>query len=162
VTDGEEGPGVVTGPGQADDSGGPYLAVAVLCEKVLREVDGTSSLIRMVDRVTLSAAGPEPPKDMPPHTVEFVLVVLLRGGRAKGRDQVILTLEQPSGQRSHLGTFPVVFEPEERGTQLNVNLRLDIEQEGLHWIDLELQSARRLLSRVPLRALYAPFTHPQG
>jgi len=121
------------------DTGGPYLAIATLCEKVLLEGDGTSSLIRVVDRVNVQSMGPEPPAQMPPWSVDLVLVLLLRGGQAKGRDQVVLTMEQPSGQRSHLGTFPLAFEPEERGTQINVNLNLEIEQEGLHWIDLEMR-----------------------
>lgn len=142
------------------DTGGPYLAVATLCEKVLLEQDGTSSLIRIVDRVNVRTVGEDPPDEMPPGTVDLVLVLLLRGGRAKGRDQVVLTMEQPSGQRSHIGTFPLAFEPEERGTQINVNLNLELEHEGLYWIDLELKSTGRLLSRVPLKAVYAPFTHP--
>ncbi len=33
--------------------GGPYLAFAVICERVLTEADGTISLIRVVDRFTI-------------------------------------------------------------------------------------------------------------
>src|SRR5215203_5961123 len=36
---------------------GPYLQMAVICEKVLREEGGPLSLIRVVDRVTQTAEG---------------------------------------------------------------------------------------------------------
>jgi len=38
----------------AVNADGPYLIAAVLCEKVLQEKDETVSIIRMVDRITLT------------------------------------------------------------------------------------------------------------
>ena len=49
---------------------GPYLAVAVFCEKVLVERDGVTSAIRLVDRVNRSAVGPESPEVMEPFDYE--------------------------------------------------------------------------------------------
>ena len=67
-------------PGMPLGVGGPYLSVAVLCEKVLREADGVSSIIRIVDRITVSAKGKEAPPDMPPVPVNLTAVI----GRVDG------------------------------------------------------------------------------
>ena len=40
------------------ERGGPWLQVAVLCEKVLQEVTGTLSAIRIVDRLTAISQDP--------------------------------------------------------------------------------------------------------
>ena len=37
---------------QAD---GPFVAAAFICERVLREVDGVLSAMRIIDRVTIKA-----------------------------------------------------------------------------------------------------------
>ncbi len=36
------------------ENSGPYLIAALLCEKVLQEKDGIISVIRMIDRITLT------------------------------------------------------------------------------------------------------------
>jgi len=41
---------------------GPHIVNATFCEKVLIEPDGVLSLIRLVDRFTQTATGPEPPE----------------------------------------------------------------------------------------------------
>lgn len=64
--------------------GGPYLAMALLCEKVLREADGVLSLIRIVDRITVSFSGPDAPVQMPPAPVNLTLVVGFKSGFARG------------------------------------------------------------------------------
>jgi hypothetical protein len=43
------------------ERGGPYIGAAFLCEKILQEKDGVLSAIRIVDRITHSAVGPEAP-----------------------------------------------------------------------------------------------------
>ncbi len=48
---------------------GPYLTVAALCDKALQEKDGVISLIRVVDKLTSSAVGPDAPEQMPPFPV---------------------------------------------------------------------------------------------
>jgi hypothetical protein len=45
---------------------GPYLIAALICEKVLQEKDGTVSIIRMVDRVTLTTQAALSPETLPP------------------------------------------------------------------------------------------------
>jgi hypothetical protein len=144
---------------------GPFLAAALLCERVLTEQDGVVSLIRIVDRLTQTVVGPGAPAEMPPVRVDWQLVLIFKSGAARGRSEVALQLEAPSGLK--LGdrmVLPVFFEGEDRGVQLIAGLQLDLREEGLYWIDVLLDGS--LVTRVPFRVIYQGITQsssaPQG
>lgn len=144
---------------QADASRkGPWIGSASICERVIEEKDGVVSLIRMIDRVVQNAVGPEAPQEMPPFQLSGVsLVLLLIPGGAKGRHSVRVQTETPSGQLlPAVMDLPVLFEGEDRGVRLILNLSIAMEQEGLYWFDVFLDDESQLLTRVPLRVIYAP------
>ncbi len=74
--------------------GGPYLTMAVLCEKVLEEKDGVPSLIRIAERFNI--AGPSP--SMQPTVVSPMLVIGMRAGMFRGPAIVEVQPVLPSGQ----------------------------------------------------------------
>ena len=76
---------------------GPHLQMAVFCEKVLQEKDGVLSLIRIIDRINRTAAGPEAPEAMPPFDYQLTSVITLKSGNARGGVQVEIEPEGPSG-----------------------------------------------------------------
>lgn len=133
---------------------GPYLAMAVLCEKVLTEQDGVLSVIRIVDRLTISAAGPEPPDEMPATQLNLVALVAFRSGSARGRYKVKLRPEDPSGIQLPVLEMPIHFEGEERGANIVVGFNFVAEHEGLYWIDVLFQED--VVTRIPLRVMYQP------
>lgn len=98
-------------------AGGPYLAIAVLCEKVLQDKDGVASLIRIVDRVTVTAAGTEAPEEMPVVGLSYVMALAFKAGIARGKYLVTLRGESPSGEALPETTTPVLFEGEERSVR---------------------------------------------
>jgi len=61
---------------------GPFLAAAVICEKILEERDGVKSAIRIVDRVTRTVVGPSPPEEMEPFDWDGALLIKLKSGWA--------------------------------------------------------------------------------
>ena len=134
-----------------DQVGGPYLSVAVLCERVLQEQDGVPSIIRIVDRLIVSP-GANAPEKMPPITVTTTAFLSFKAGTAQGQLTAKLTIESPSGNESVLGTFPLLFEGNDRGVNLVFNLNLQIQEQGLYWIGVYLEE--ELKTRVPLRILY--------
>jgi hypothetical protein len=136
-------------PSAAD---GPHLAVAVLCEKVLKEEDGVLSLIRIFDRFTHTQTGPDAPEQMPPFTINAWLVITLKAGAARGRNSVRLVPEAPSGLTLPSAQMPVLFESEDRGVNLVFQLNFQAEMEGLYWFDVFIEDRR--LTRVPLRVVY--------
>ena len=133
---------------------GPHLAIAVLCEKVLTEQDGVLSVIRVIDRVTVSSAGPDVPEAMPPTQVSLSAVVSFRSGSARGRYTVRLRPEDPSGMQLPALEMPVHFEGEERGANLVISFNFLAEHEGLYWIDVLFQED--VVTRIPLRVIYQP------
>lgn len=129
--------------------GGPYLAVAVLCEKILEEKDGVHSLIRIVDRVSFRGEMPS----MPPNQLSLMLAIFLRSGVFRGTAQLEIEPITPSGKPMPAMRLPVLFEgDDDRGVAVALQLQFVATEEGLYWFDIKL--ADMLLTRVPLRVVY--------
>jgi hypothetical protein len=133
-------------------TGGPYVATAVLCERVLHERDNTVSLIRIVDRLTVSASA-EAPEEMPPvHVNNLTAFLSFKAGFARGKYQVTLRPVAPSGAVLPEVSMPAFFEGDERGVQHQIALALQLHEEGLYWFEVLIEGA--VLTRMPLRILY--------
>ena len=137
------------------DSGGPYVAVAVLCENVLEEKDGVLSLLRVVDRWIITAQGPDAPDQLKPQQIEFRLVLGLKAGRAKGRHSLVIKLEQPSGEFLPTREVSVLFEAEDRGVNFMAQVFMLAAQEGVYWFHVFLDGDQ-FLTKVPFRVVYQP------
>ena len=83
---------------------GPYLTIAVLCEKVLEEKDGVPSLIRIVERFNITGQAPS----MQPTVISPMLVIGLKAGIFRGQAVIQVQPVPPSGRARH---------PEEKGTE---------------------------------------------
>lgn len=133
---------------------GPFLQIAVLCEQVLQERDGVLSMIRVVDRIIVSAVGTDVPAQMPPYNVDLKLVVTLKAGQARSRNSLKIRPETPAGQQLPALEAPVFFEGEDRGVNIVADFGLTADLEGLYWIDVLLDD--QMLTRIPLRVVYQP------
>lgn len=138
---------------------GPFVGAAFLCEQILTDEGGVVSAIRIVDRITHSLSGPDIPSEMPPIRVPIKGLVLLKDGAARGRHEVVFRIEHPSGVRQEIGQRSVVFEGGGHGSTIRLELILDLNSEGLYWIDVLLGT--RLLTRIPLEVRYDPTRIPQ-
>ena len=134
------------------ESSGPYLVAALLCEKVLQEKDETISVIRMIDRITLTVSALGSPETIPSTIINLSALISLKPGSARGKGIVILRVETPSGLKLPDQLLPVLFEGDDRGVNLIVAFNMVIDQEGVYWFDVLLEE--QLLTRVPLRILY--------
>ena len=143
----------------SSQSGGPYLSAAFLCEKILQEGDGVKSAIRIVDRVTHTVTGPEPPTTMEPFVHELTLFLRFKSGWARGGFQLRLELVKPSGDSSTLARQTVVFEGEEdRGADIIAPMRMELSQTGIYWFEVHLNEV--LVTRVPFRVVYVSAVTP--
>ena len=128
---------------------GPYLTGALFCEKVLREADGVLSLIRVVDRWTVTG----PLERMPLTVIQTTLVILMRSGIFRGSSQITVGPESPSGIRMPIMTFPVVFEgDDDRGVGVVGPIGFPVQEPGVYWFDVAVDGNR--FTRVPLRVSY--------
>ena len=131
---------------------GPYLAAAVLCERVLTEQDGVNSLIRIVDRITHTATGPEPPLTLQPFSYPLWLYISFKSGSARGVKDLIIRIQKPSGDSPPAQALPVNFEGEDdRGANLIVQLQLEIDVVGVWWFDISLDGVH--VTKLPLRII---------
>jgi hypothetical protein len=133
-------------------SDGPYLNAALICEKVLQEKDEAISIIRVVDRVTVTSAASSSPKNLQPISLNLNAFLSFRSGTAKGRNTIKWVMEEPSGIRGPEQLLPALFEGEERSSNFILSLPLTVNQEGVYWFDIFLED--QLLTRIPLRILY--------
>lgn len=140
---------------------GPHVAVAALCERVISEGDGVISLIRVVDRLTQTATGPDPPEEMPPLVVDNVqCVIALKSDQARGRNELKLVMEGPDGARELLGAQDITLEPGNRGINIIAGVRLGLAHEGVYWIDVLFgppgadPEHEQLLTRIPVEVVY--------
>ena len=134
---------------------GPFLSAALLCEKVLEEKDGVKSAIRIVDRVTHSALGPNPPDQMEPFDYGLTLLIKLKSGSARGIHTLQVRLVKPSGESPTPLRQSVFFEGEEdRGIDVIGQMTIRFDQVGIHWFHIYLNDIR--LTQIPLRIIYVP------
>lgn len=133
---------------------GPYIQVAAFCEQVLQEKDGVISLIRIIDTLTHTEAGPNPPEQMPPITWNMKLVLMLKPGLAIGRHEIKVTPQSPSGQSKNSFTTTIYFEGSgNRGANVILELpKFCFDEEGLHWFGIYFDNS--LLTRIPFEVKY--------
>lgn len=133
---------------------GPYVKAAFFCEKVLREVDGVLTFVRIVDRITVTATGPVAPNEMPPTRYDLSNVVILVAGRALGRHDLTITPELPSGQlQTPVVAISVNFDGRPQSA-VNIigQFTMQFELEGIYWFNVYLDD--RLIARMPLSVVY--------
>ncbi|MFC1987935.1 DUF6941 family protein [Chloroflexota bacterium] len=139
---------------------GPYLEAAFICEKVLQEIDGVKSAIRIIDRVNRGAIGPEPPAEMAPFNYGLTIFIRFKSGRARGSSQIQIQPIKPSGETKTPIRIGVLFEGEEdRGIDLTFPARVTFDQTGVWWFYVTLDG--NFVTKIPFRVVYMPqFTPP--
>jgi len=131
---------------------GPYVQMAGLCEQVIEDKTGALSLIRVIDTITHTEARPDAPPEMPPVTYPLKMVVMLKSGRARGRHELKIIPELPSGEAKSPLIRSIQMEGEERGVNNIINMLFTFTMEGLYWFNIYLDDS--LLTRIPLRIKY--------
>lgn len=138
---------------------GPYLQAAALCEKVIESKEGVLSLINIVDQITQTATGPEPPENLPPFILQDVFVVImLKAGEARGRYEIKIRPEDPSGRDLPDVETTVQLNGGNSGMNIVAPLQLAVENEGTYWFNVFFMASstdERLLTRIPLTVQYA-------
>lgn len=141
---------------------GPYLKAALFCDSTIEGKDGVLSLIRVVDRLIITAAGHDAPLEMPPQDVPLNLAIMLVSGRARGTSTLALSVEPPNGTPKQFWTNTVLFEGEDRGANIVAQITYRFEMQGLYWFHVRLDDEP--LTSVPYRVIYqriAPGMQPQ-
>ena len=131
---------------------GPYIQVAAFCEQVLEDKTGVLSLIRVIDTLTHTEARPDAPEEMPPVTYTLKLVIMLKPGAARGRHELRIVPELPSGENLPEFMSSVHLAGEERGANIIADIPFTFKIEGLYWFHVYLNDA--IFTKMPFRMLY--------
>jgi hypothetical protein len=127
---------------------GPHLFIAAFCEKVLIEANQIVSLIRLVDRFTVSGTAAE----MSPATLNMYLVVGFKSGFIRGKQTIRVVPTSPTGREMAPVEFPQLFEGDDRGNMIAAEMNFLAQEEGLYWFDVTCDSVP--ITRIPLRVMY--------
>lgn len=130
---------------------GPYLQTAVICEKALEEKDGVISIIRIIDRITVTYVATDASEQLPEIPINYVLVVSFKSGEFIGEKHLRIMLKGPKEEKAKekpLFSLPLRFEGNEKGTNIIINNVMQTKTGGIYWFEIYLDQA--LYTKVPL------------
>ena len=136
-------------PDSPDQEGpaGPYVAMAVFCQKLDRKPDGTVDVVGVVDGVSLAPEGDGVDPEAPP-IVRLLGLVSLRAGVATGRHTIALRAHFPDGELGATLTRHVEFSDRAPGATIGFPLELEARDTGTYWFDVSCDDVQ--LTRIPL------------
>ena len=138
---------------------GPYLNIAAFCEQVIEDKSGVLSLIRVVDRINITAQGPTAPDEMPPAMLNWSLVLTMKSGEARGSHTVKIEPELPSGIRLDPMLLSVHLEGGTRGQNVVSKLNMKLEMPGVYWFRILIED--QFLTQIPVEVIYSRIVTPQ-
>lgn len=127
--------------------GGPYLQMAVLCEKVHIDPDGSASILRVTDQLAIRGDGPNGNWSMAKQVITLSLALSFNPGTSRAKHTVRV---RPSdeGAVAPDRELELDFSGTNRSGNLVLPLELEITSDGLYWFDVYLDGS--LVTRVPL------------
>jgi hypothetical protein len=125
----------------------PYVTAAFFCERVLQEIDGSLSIIRVADKITFQMP-PGIPAEIKP-AVAMTFLLSLKSGPVVGDFDVTIRVVKPSGgQAKEVQTIPIKFLGQDQGQNYVMNVTLGVEEFGLYWFEVVFDE--QVLTRTPL------------
>jgi hypothetical protein len=114
-------------------AGGPYVALAVLCQRIDLQPDGTANLLGIVDGL-----GVDDPADAntPPLILNLRAVIALRGGSIRGQRRITVRGWFPSGAGGVASDTVVAFTDARPAVTLNLPLELELPEIGTYVFDV--------------------------
>ncbi|MBI4236091.1 MAG: hypothetical protein HY688_01875 [Chloroflexi bacterium] len=137
----------------ASPARGPNLTMACFCEGVLEEKDNVKSIIRVIDRLTISATGSDAPAEMRPMDYAMHFVVMLKSGSARGSHELKIEPEGPDGLKRQPTVLSVFLEGDDRGADVVGQMRIRWTAPGLWWFNIYVGDT--IVTRVPFRIIYS-------
>lgn len=133
---------------------GPHLIAALVCERVLIEKDNVMSVIRIIDRINVTAAGPDAPDEMPEVPLNHTLFLSFKSGAARGPVPVKVTMTLPSGIDHSRPLFEgtIHFEGGVKGHNHVTLMQGNLKVPGPYWLNVYVSDD--LVTRTPLEVVY--------
>ena len=128
----------------------PRLRIGVLCERVLEEKDGVLSLIRVIDRLVITATGTDVPREIPPG--QAPVTALMSWINGLGNYEAKIHVEMPDGSSIESPTLPFYLDSLDKVQNHIVQMIIPIKRIGNYWFNFLL--GEEVKSRIPLHVIY--------
>ncbi len=132
--------------------GGPFLQMAVFCERVLQEKDGVMSAIRIVDRFTQIVPPANVQTILTPMRLDVFIAIAIKAGDIRRKAELKVIPKAPSGAELPGFSGTVLLEGDDRGVNVVVKYVFEAKEEGIYWFDVNLDGM--LLTKMPLRIIH--------
>jgi hypothetical protein len=133
-------------------SGGPYLLMAVLCERAQQDQYGSFSVMNVLEQLVAGTDSPDAPLKMPTFRFQGNLAVSFASGNAKGEHALTIVPIEPSGERMDLVLQVINLKGEDHRATFVSSVSMDITTEGVYWFEVALD--KRVVTRIPLKIRY--------
>ncbi len=136
----------------------PWIATAVFCERVLEEKDDVLSVVRIIQKITVTAIAAPTGKEHDSSTLSGVplpltaFVSFRAAGRPSGPHELKLIAHSPTGKVHDLRAYPdsVTLVSGDQVLNLVTNFRMQpLAGSGVYWFDVLLDG--ELVTRMPLQ-----------
>lgn len=134
---------------------GPWVTMAVLCQNVVPNADGTVDVLGIVDGVVVEPEGHDALGLHPAAHLAMTAVVSLRAGDQRGSHVLALRAAYPTGAEGPTLQRNIEFSDDMPAATLVVPLDMDIHEPGVYAFDVFYDGAR--LTRM---ALWVTYRHP--
>lgn len=135
-----------------DANKGPYLLMAVLCQKADQDQYGSFNIINVLEQLVVGSDEPDAPVEFPGFRLESQLVVSLASGDHRGDSVITIEPTDPKLNRLEAVSQEVRFSGEDHRVTIVSNVSLDVEHTGVYWFNVMLDGAS--VSWIPLRIGY--------
>src|SRR6185312_10905474 len=133
-------------------SGGPYLLMAVLCERAQQDQYGSFSVMNVLEQLVAGTDSPDAPEAMPTFRFQGSLAVSFASGDANGDHTLSIVPVEPSGERLETVSQVIHLRGEDHRATFVSNVSMDITAEGVYWFEVSLDM--RVVTRIPLKIRY--------
>ncbi len=132
--------------------------MAVFCELALQDNSGVWSLIRIVDRKTITAQGSSVPELMPPTPIDWTLFLTFKSGEARGSLPIKIEPVLPSQETLKPVIVSANFEGGNRGHNIVTKLNMTLTMPGVYWFRIYVED--EFVTQIPLEMIYSRLETP--
>jgi hypothetical protein len=134
------------------DQTGPYLLMAVLCQRADQDQYGALNVINVLEQLVVGSENPNAPVEFPGFRLESQLIVSLASGNLRGDRTITIIPVEPTQSAMEPVTHAVRFSGEDHRVTIVANVSLDVVHTGVYWFRVLLGDEE--LTRIPLRIGY--------
>lgn len=147
--------------------GRPDLRAILLCERIIEEKDGSLSIFRIIDSVTITVP-PGTPIDRPlsPPPFEMSALISLTAGSARGEHHFVVDVLAPTGAKSKQSNVPFTafFENENAAANFVLRMNATFPIAGQYRLTITRRGEKQPFGTAPVQVIYKvampPEAHP--